>query len=167
MNKVLIFLLLLTNTIVFAKDLPSDSLHSLCVVVDGIMDFLPEERLKIEVMSETSYKDKDVNKRALFQKFVPITDYTMEVIIDSIPAGKYYVSAGIADEEGAIWLESHQFGLSRTNDAILTLRYNKKNDWVRINYPPFDQMCFSIPETKVMRIILSNPTEAVDLTTEE
>lgn len=148
----------------FLREIPHDSLYSLHVIVDGIMDYGPSDILDVIVKDRVGYENWRADN-SIAASWTSVLDHTREFFIQGLAQGEYAILANVRDSsERYTNFRNGQVGFSRINDKRTLLRYAKGCDATQIVFPSFDSVKFSIPETKVMRIILCNPKEGLDLT---
>ena len=147
-----LFISFCMSFVLFANEATQDTnYYNLRVIVDGINRI--EGRLVTIVMPKEDYKAD-----GHFEGYGDICDvdnYTMEVTLDSIPEGEYVIiSSVVLDEKIHFYIPRYQYAFSRINDQELDI--DIKHGEPQLIWPAFEDIGFSIPETKVIRLILSN-----------
>ncbi len=145
----IIFCLSLT---LFADDAVQDTnYYDLKVIVDGINRI--EGKLTIMAVPQKNYST-DGRWRG-FGNIREVDSYTMEDTL-VIRRGEYCIITYITldDNMHQFFIRDNQYAFSRINDKELDL--DIKHGEPQIIWPAFEDIKISIPETKVIRLILSN-----------
>ena len=153
LKRILLFLVTFCiSWVVFADEATQDTnYYDLKVIVDGINRI--EGRLLALAIPPEKY---DINGQRYGRgKIDDVDDYTMEFVIDSLKQGEYgIISSVLLEEKIHLYLPRYQYAFSRINDKELDL--DIKHGEPQLKWPAFEDIKISIPETKVIRLILSN-----------
>ena len=137
----------------FAEEAVQDTnYYNLKVIVDGINRI--EGKLVTIAMPPAKYNvDGKYSGRA---DISDVDNYTMEFVIDSLQRGEYGIISSVILNENLrmIYFRDYQYAFSRINDKELDI--DIKHGEPQIIWPAFEDIKISIPETKVIRLILSN-----------
>ena len=153
LKRILLFLVTFCiSWVVFADEATQDTnYYNLRVIVDGINRI--EGRLLALAIPPEKY---DINGQLYGRgKIDDVDGYTMEFVIDSLKQGEYgIISSVLLEEKIHLYLPRYQYAFSRINDKELDL--DIKHGEPQLKWPAFEDIKISIPETKVIRLILSN-----------
>ena len=137
----------------FAEEVVQDTnYYNLKVIVDGI-NCIEGKILTIAVPKEDYKADGHFKGRA---DISDVDNYTMEFVIDSLQQGEYVLFSSVIlnDDLRTFYILDYQYAFSRINDKELDI--DIKRGEPQIIWPAFDDIKINIPETKVIRLILSN-----------
>ena len=141
------------SLVLFADDAVQDTnYYNLKVIVDGI-NRIEGKLLTIAVPKEKYKADGNFKGRA---DISDVDNYTMEFVIDSLQQGEYVLFSTVIlnDDLRTFYILDYQYAFSRINDKELDI--DVKHGKPEAIWPAFEDFKISIPETKVIRLILSN-----------
>ena len=153
LKRILLFLVTFCiSWVVFADEATQDTnYYDLKVIVDGINRI--EGQLVTVIMPKEKYKADGIFTGRIY--ISNVDDYTMELYTDSLKKGEYgIITSVMLDEKLHFHIPRYQYAFSRINDQELDI--DIKHGEPQLIWPAFEDIGFSIPETKVIRLILSN-----------